>query len=404
MTRDLTILGATGSVGRASVDVALQANAGAAARGEAPAFRFDTLSAHRDWQGLVELARLCAPAQLVLSGADSDPASLESLRQAMSGTGTAVAGGPEALEAAAGRHGEMVMAAIVGAAGLRPALAAAARGATIALANKECLVSAGPVFLDAVAHGGATLLPVDSEHNAMFQVLDHREQVEKLILTASGGPFRTWSAEAIAAATPEQALAHPNWSMGRKITIDSANLMNKGLELIEAAYLFDMPEASIDVLVHPQSVVHSLVAYRDGSVLAQLGAADMRIPIAHVLGWPKRLAVSTPRLDLAALGRLDFEPPDLDRFPALGLARAALRDGAALANVLNAANEIAVQAFLDRNVTFPEIAAIVAESLERASRQGLCGRLSTVEDVMEADAAGRAYAGEAVSTRRGLAA
>jgi 1-deoxy-D-xylulose-5-phosphate reductoisomerase len=292
------------------------------------------------------------------------------------------------------------MAAIVGAAGLAPTLAAAKRGATIALANKECLVCAGSVFLKAVRDGGGSILPVDSEHNAIFQVLDQSDRVEKLILTASGGPFRTWSAAAIAAATPEQAVAHPNWSMGQKISVDSATLMNKGLELIEAALLFGMPENKIDVLVHPQSVIHSLVAYQDGSVLAQLGAADMRIPIAHALAWPARLVTSAPRLDLAAIAKLDFEVPDLERFPALSLARSALQKGGAAPTILNAANEVAVQAFLDRNVSFPEIAAIVLETMDEACRLGMDAALGDLDDVYAADEAGRSIAVQNIAKRK----
>jgi 1-deoxy-D-xylulose-5-phosphate reductoisomerase len=260
------------------------------------------------------------------------------------------------------------------------------------LANKECLVCAGGVFLRAVAQGGGAILPVDSEHNAIFQVLDKSDQVEKLILTASGGPFRTWSASAIAAATPEQAINHPNWSMGQKISVDCATLMNKGLELIEAALLFSMPEHKIEVLVHPQSMIHSLVAYQDGSVLAQLGAADMRIPIAYALAWPARLVTSAPRLDLTSIARLDFEAPDLERFPALGLARSALQKNGAAPTILNAANEIAVQAFLDRNISFPEIAAIVAETMDEACRLGMDAALGDLDDVYAADQAGRSIA------------
>jgi len=308
--------------------------------------------------------------------------------------------GPEAVVEAAARPADVVMAAIVGAAGLAPTLAAAKRGATIALANKECLVCAGSVFLKAVRDGGGSILPVDSEHNAIFQVLDQSDRVEKLILTASGGPFRTWSAAAIAAATPEQAVAHPNWSMGQKISVDSATLMNKGLELIEAALLFGMPENKIDVLVHPQSVIHSLVAYQDGSVLAQLGAADMRIPIAHALAWPARLVTSAPRLDLAAIAKLDFEVPDLERFPALSLARGALQKGGAAPTILNAANEVAVQAFLDRNVSFPEIAAIVLETMDQACRLGMDAALGDLDDVYAADEAGRSIAVQNIAKRK----
>ncbi|MEY3234382.1 MAG: hypothetical protein RL230_1653 [Pseudomonadota bacterium] len=336
MTKSLTILGATGSIGLATLDVVMEANARARAAGQDDAYRVIALTANRDWAGLADQAILTGATFVALSDGRFGP----QLEAALAGHKIEIGLGPEALVEAAARPADMVMAAIVGAAGLAPTLAAAKRGATIALANKECLVCAGSVFLKAVRDGGGSILPVDSEHNAIFQVLDQSDRVEKLILTASGGPFRTWGAAAIAAATPEQAVAHPNWSMGQKISVDSATLMNKGLELIEAALLFGMPENKIDVLVHPQSVIHSLVAYQDGSVLAQLGAADMRIPIAHALAWPARLVTSAPRLDLAAIAKLDFEVPDLERFPALSLARSALQKGRAAPTILNAANEV----------------------------------------------------------------
>jgi 1-deoxy-D-xylulose-5-phosphate reductoisomerase len=258
--------------------------------------------------------------------------------------------------------------------------------------------------LDAAKKAGAKLLPTDSEHNAIFQVLDNPQAVEKLILTASGGPFRTWTPEQIALATPKQAIAHPNWSMGEKISVDCATLMNKGLELIEAALLFDMPEHKIDVLIHPQSVIHSLVAYCDGSVLAQLGAPDMRIPIANALAWPERIKTSVARLNLAEIARLDFQEPDLIAFPALDLARSALKRNGAAPTILNAANEVAVRAFLDGNVSFPEIAAIVSETLDHASRSGMDGALSCLSDVYQADEAGRSIGREKIALRRFAAA
>ncbi len=396
MTKSLTILGATGSVGQATLDVAMEANARARSAGQEDAYRVMALTANRDWAGLAEQA-LATGATYVALG---DPRFGPQLEAALAGHGVEIGLGPESLVEAAARPADIVMAAIVGAAGLAPALAAAKRGATIALANKECLVCAGSVFLKAVQDGGASILPVDSEHNAIFQVLDQSDRVEKLILTASGGPFRTWSAAAIAAATPEQAVAHPNWSMGQKISVDSATLMNKGLELIEAALLFGMPENKIDVLVHPQSVIHSLVAYQDGSVLAQLGAADMRIPIAHALAWPSRLVTSAPRLDLAAIAKLDFEVPDLERFPALSLARGALQKKGAAPTILNAANEVAVQAFLDRNVSFPEIAAIVSETMDEACRLGMDAALGDLDDVYAADEAGRSIATQNIAKRK----
>jgi 1-deoxy-D-xylulose-5-phosphate reductoisomerase len=394
--RTLTILGATGSVGRATLDVVRQANAAAAVAGDAPKFQIVALTANKDWAGLAEQA-IALKAQYV---ALADPAFADQLKAALSGQGIEIGIGPGALVEAAQRDASIVMASIVGAAGLAPTLAAAKRGAAIALANKECLVCAGAVFLDAAKQASAKLLPVDSEHNAIFQVLDNPETVEKLILTASGGPFRTWTKEQIAIATPQQAIAHPNWSMGEKISVDCATLMNKGLELIEAALLFDMPEHKIDVLIHPQSVIHSLVAYHDGSVLAQLGAPDMRIPIANALAWPTRLKTSVARLNLAQIGRLDFQEPDIIAFPALGLAREALKQNGCAPTILNAANEIAVRAFLDGNVSFPEIAAIVSETLNEANRLGLMGPLSSLDDVHQADELGRRISREQVAVRR----
>jgi len=278
----------------------------------------------------------------------------------------------------------------VGAAGLRPTLEAVKRGVVVALANKECLVSAGTLFMDAVTAHGATLLPVDSEHNAIFQVFDfnQKNRIQKIILTASGGPFRTWSAAAMEAVTPEQAVAHPNWSMGAKISVDSATMMNKGLEVIEAHHLFGMVSADIDILVHPQSVVHSLVEYEDGSVLAQLGSPDMRTPIAYTLGWPDRIRAPSPRLDLASLGKLEFEAPDMGRFPALRLARSALQTGGSAPTILNAANEVAVARFLDGRAGFLDIAAIVEHTLSRMPLQ----QLTTLEDVIAADTEARKIA------------
>lgn len=397
-TRKLTILGATGSIGTATLDVVAQANARAAESGGPPAFEIVALTAHSDWQGLATAA-ISFGAKFV---ALSDPAHGTSLRSALATTSVKVALGPEALVEAAQIDTDLVMAAIVGAAGLAPTLAAARKGIAIALANKECLVCAGSVFLEAAKTAGAKLLPTDSEHNAIFQVLDNSKGVEKLILTASGGPFRTWSQSDIAKATPAQAIAHPNWSMGVKISVDCATLMNKGLELIEASLLFDMPEDKIDVLIHPQSVIHSLVAYHDGSVLAQLGAPDMRIPIANTLAWPNRLKTNVARLNLSQIARLDFQEPDIIAFPALGLAREALKRNGCAPTILNAANEIAVQAFLDGNVSFPEIAAIVSETLNTASRLGIDGAMSSLDDVYQADAAGRRI-GREMQARRGFA-
>jgi 1-deoxy-D-xylulose-5-phosphate reductoisomerase len=287
------------------------------------------------------------------------------------------------------------MAGIVGAAGLRATLAAVRRGAIVAFANKECLVCAGDLMMREVAANGACMIPVDSEHNAIFQVFDfdHPDKVERVILTASGGPFRTFDRKQMATVTPAQAVAHPNWDMGAKISVDSATMMNKGLELIEARHLFDLAEERIEILVHPQSIVHSMVAYVDGSVLAQLGTPDMRTPISFALGWPERMAAPSPRLDLAAIGRLTFERPDAERFPALALARSALKAGGAAPIVLNGANEEAVNAFLAGRIGFLEIAGVVAAALDRLG----AGAIRSIEDVFETDAAARALTAEVMS-------
>ena len=395
-TRRLSILGATGSVGCATLDVVAEANTDALAQGEPPKFQIVALTANNDWQKLARQAIVFKAEYVALS----DITHAQELRDALRGTAIEVGIGSSAVVEAAQREAAIVMAAIVGAAGLAPTLAAARRGAAIALANKECLVCAGAVFLDAAKKAGAKLLPVDSEHNAIFQVLHNPDSVEKLILTASGGPFRTWTKAQIALATPAQAIAHPNWSMGEKISVDCATLMNKGLELIEAALLFDMPEHKIEVLIHPQSVIHSLVAYHDGSVLAQLGAPDMRIPIANALAWPERIKTSVARLNLAQIARLDFQEPDIIAFPALGLAREALKSNGAAPTILNAANEVAVRAFLDGNVAFPEIAAIVSETLIEAHRLGIDGALECLDDVYQADEAGRRIGHEKIAVRQ----
>jgi 1-deoxy-D-xylulose-5-phosphate reductoisomerase len=286
------------------------------------------------------------------------------------------------------------MAAITGSTGLKPTLAAVERGATVALANKECLVCAGAIFMKRAAETGATVLPVDSEHNALFQAMasGERDEVRRVILTASGGPFRTWSREAIRAATPEQAMRHPNWSMGPKVTIDSATMMNKGLEVIEAHHLFALPPEQIDVLVHPQSVVHGLVEFHDGSVVAQLGSPDMRIPIAHCLAWPQRMSAPNPRLDLAKVATLTFEAPDDERFPALALARQALETGGAAPTVLNAANEVAVAEFIAGRLGFAGIAVLVEATLEEAERQNLTGEPDTVDAAIAIDHVTRSLA------------
>jgi 1-deoxy-D-xylulose-5-phosphate reductoisomerase len=319
---------------------------------------------------------------------------LPALREALRGTGIGAAGGPVAVCDAARDGADLTMAAIVGCAGLRPVMAAVEQGGTVVLANKEPLVSAGDVILAAARKHGATLLPADSEHNAIFQCFDpaQADRVRRIVLTASGGPFRDWSLDRMRGVTPEQAVAHPNWSMGAKISVDSATLMNKGLELIEAAWLFPIDPARIEIVVHPQSVIHSMVEYMDGSTLAQLGPPDMRVPIAHCLAWPDRMATPMAPLDLVAIGRLDFEAPDETRFPALALARRALDAGGARPAILNAANEVAVAAFLDRRIGFLEIAAIVADTLDRYDPTAP----QTLDDVLAIDGEARIIAGERV--------
>ncbi len=372
--RSVTILGSTGSVGCSTVDLL---------RRDPDAYDVEALTAFSNVALLAKQARELRARMAVIG----DPALYGALRDALAGTNIAVAAGPEALIEAAARPSDWVMAAIVGAAGLAPTLAAARRGAILAIANKECLVTAGPVFRAEMERGGATLLPVDSEHNAIFQVFDFNqpETVDRLILTASGGPFLDADAETLACVTPAQAIAHPNWSMGAKISVDSATMMNKGLELIEASYIFDMPAERIEVLIHPQSVVHSLVAYVDGSVLAQLGTPDMRTPIAYALGWPRRIPAPAPRLDLAALGQLTFQAPDLKRFPALTLAREALQSGGAAPTLLNAANEVAVHAFLSGQISFLDIVRVVENVLVHAPR----GAMRALDDVLAVDAEAR---------------
>ena len=384
--RTVSILGATGSIGRSTVQVIEEMRAGGAE------IDVEAVAAGRNLAELQDVCRRLKPR----FAAVADAALLDNVRDALAGTGIEVGAGPAAVEEAAARPADWVMSAIVGAAGLAPTLTAIRRGATVALANKECLVCAGPLMLGAAAASGATVLPVDSEHNAIFQVLANAPRVEKLTLTASGGPFRTWTREAMAIAGPAQACAHPTWSMGAKISVDSATLMNKGLELIEAAYLFETPEDRIEVLIHPQSIVHSMVHYVDGSVLAQMSAPDMRTPIAYALAWPDRAAISSARLDLAALGRLTFEAPNLTLFPALGLARAALRAGPAAGAALNAANEVAVEAFLQGRIGFLDIARLVEEALTglTATQPGLIAKTpSSFDEVAAVDAAARRAAG-----------
>lgn len=367
--RTVTVLGATGSIGASTIDLLKR---------EPERFRVEALTANRNAKELARLARELG-ARLAVVG---DPAAYAELKEALAGTNIASAAGPEALVEAALYPADWVMASIAGATGLQATMAAVERGAIVALANKECLVCAGGLFMRRAAATGATVLPVDSEHNALFQALGagRRRDLKRVILTASGGPFRTWTREAIAAATPEQALKHPNWSMGPKVTIDSASLMNKGLELIEAYHLFALKHDEVDALVHPQSVIHGMVEFIDGSVVAQLGCPDMRIPIAHCLAWPERIHGPAKRLDLAEIGSLTFEAPDFDRFPALGLAKQALAAGGGAPTVLNAANEVAVAEFLDRRLPFMGIPALVAATMEAADRRGLSKEPDSIED------------------------
>ncbi|MGJ8537239.1 MAG: 1-deoxy-D-xylulose-5-phosphate reductoisomerase [Parasphingopyxis sp.] len=348
----ITILGATGSVGQSTLDLINRDRDG---------FEVVALTANEDVEGLARIARESG-AKLAVIG---NPSLAGALAEALAGSGIETAAGADAICDAAAMDTDLVMAAIVGAAGIPSAMAAIEAGNTIGLANKESLVSAGSLMLEAARKRGVTILPVDSEHNAIFQCFDRDrpEGISSIILTASGGPFRQWSREEMRNVTPERAVQHPNWSMGAKISIDSATLMNKGLELIEARYLFDLPPDDCRIIVHPQSVIHSLVEYRDGSVLAQLGAPDMRVPIAHVLAWPQRMDTPCERLDLAQVARLDFEEPDTERFPALKLARSAMEAGGARPAILNAANEETVAAFLDGRIGFLDIAAIVADVL-----------------------------------------
>lgn len=375
--RRVTILGSTGSIGRNTVDLIQR---------QPDDFNVEALTANRNVALLVEQARQLSPKSVVIA----DPDYYRELKDAMAGTGIEVAAGPEAVVEAAIRPAEWVMASIVGAAGLEATLAAVRRGAIVALANKECLVSAGAVMMTEIGRHGATLLPVDSEHSAIFQVFDFEgaDKVERIILTASGGPFREMDSQAMARVTPEQAVNHPNWNMGAKISVDSATMMNKGLELIEAYHLFPVPEERIEILIHPQSVIHSMVAYVDGSMLAQMGTPDMRTPISYALGWPQRMATPAPRLNLDVIGELTFEAPDPVRFPALRLARQALRTGGCSPTILNAANEVAVHSFLAREIGFLDIARVVEQTLETAPN----GSLESLADVSEADTAAREIA------------
>ncbi len=379
--RRVTILGSTGSVGCNTVDLIEH---------RPERFVVEALTANRNARLLAEQAKRLRPSLAVVA----DPDSYDELKEALAGTGIEAAAGAAAVIEAASRPADLVMLAIVGAAGFEPTLAAARQGAIVALANKETLVCAGELVMATIEQYGATLLPVDSEHSAIFQVFDFEQsdQVERIILTASGGPFRTYEREAMAHVTRAEAVAHPNWDMGAKISVDSATMMNKGLEVVEAHHLFPVSEEQIEIVIHPESVVHSMVAYVDGSVLAQLGRPDMRTPIAYALSWPERMSTPAERLDFAKLGQLTFEPPDTERFPALRLAREALKCGGCVPTILNAANEVAVHGFLEDRIGFLDITSIVERALETAPQM----KISSVGDVREVDANAREIASDLV--------
>jgi 1-deoxy-D-xylulose-5-phosphate reductoisomerase len=385
--RSVTILGSTGSIGQNTIDL-LQRNSGA--------FRVEALTASRNSALLAQQARNLGARFAAIADPDHYPV----LKEALAGTGIETGCGPQSLIDAAQRPADWVMAGIVGAAGLAPTLAAIRRGVIVAFANKEVLVCAGALVMDEVARHGATLLPVDSEHNAIWQCFDRArtETIDRIILTASGGPFRERAVEDMRRVTPAEAVAHPNWNMGAKISVDSATMMNKGLELIEAHHLFQLPPDRVDIVVHAQSIVHGAVVYRDGSVLAQLGSPDMRTPIAYALAWPDRIAAPTKRLDLAAIGKLTFEAPDEERFPALRVAREALLRGGGAPTVLNAANETAVHAFLEGRIGFLDIVEAVEATLAAVPADNL----ESLEDVYNYDRAARDAAGRI--TRRNTAA
>ncbi len=385
VSRSLTILGSTGSIGDSTLSVVAHARANHGPH----AFPIEVLTAQSNVDKLAAQAREFRPRLAVIG----DPALYDRLKDALAGTGIEVAAGRDAIRDAAARPSDVVMVAIIGAASLVPTLAAVKRGATIALANKECVVAAGDVFREALAASRAIVIPVDSEHNAAFQLLDFNQAhaFERVTLTASGGPFREWTRERMEAVTPEQAVAHPNWSMGAKISVDSATLMNKGLEVIEAHYLFGLPPEQLGVIVHPQSIVHCLVAYADGSTLAHLSAPDMRTPIAYALSWPHRVTSPSLRLDLARIGQLTFQEADFERFPCLGLAQDCLRIGGLAPTILNAANEIAVQAFLSRRIGFLDIARVIADTL--AANDGSNGG-GGLDEVLAVDQRARNVAGD----------
>ncbi len=374
----VTILGATGSIGTSTLDLI--------GRNE-HAMEVIAVTAHSSVERLAQCARDCRAECAVIG----DPALYGQLKDALSGSNIKPAAGNDALIEAAQMPVDCTIAAIVGAAGLKPTVAAARCGGRLGLANKECLVSAGDVFMEEVARSGCELIPVDSEHSAAFQILQEvdAESIENITLTASGGPFRNWPLERIQAATCDEALKHPNWSMGAKITVDSATMMNKGLELIEALHLFPVETDQLCMLVHPQSIVHCLVSFIDGSVLAQLAEPDMRTPIAVALSWPRRIAAPTKKLDLAKISQLTFEAADEVRFPAIRLAREAMERGGTAPAVLNAANEVAVAAFLEGRIKVPDVAALVVETLHRAEGRGLVTEASCIDSVLDCDANAR---------------
>lgn len=380
--KTISILGSTGSIGTSTIDL-IERNP--------EAFEVIALTGNAN----VELLAAQAKKLNAKFACVADERNFSALKEALSGTDIEVGAGQNAVLEAAQHEAEWVMASIVGSAGLAPTLEAVKRGATVGLANKESLVCAGDLMMQAVADHHSTLLPVDSEHNAIFQVLDFDKPhaIEKIILTASGGPFRTFSSDEMAIVTPEQAVAHPNWSMGAKISVDSASMMNKGLELIEAYHLFPVEEEQIEILVHPQSVIHSMVSYIDGSVLAQLGSPDMRTPIAYALSWPERMSAPSPKLNLSEIAQLNFEAPDLERFPALRLAREALKFGKSAPAVLNAANEICVEAFLNRKISFPQISSFVEDVLSKFEHNSL----ASIEEVLDVDQKARKLCLESIA-------
>lgn len=382
LARKVSVLGSTGSIGASTLDVVAHARA----RYGEDVLPLEALTAQTRVETLAAQARKFRPRLAVIG----DEALYDDLKLALAGTGIEIAAGSDAVRDAAARHSDAVMVAIVGAAALEPALAAVHRGATIALANKECIVAAGHIFRNALTASRAVVVPVDSEHNAAFQILDFAQShaVERVTLTASGGPFRQWTRERMERATPQEAVAHPNWAMGAKISVDSATLMNKGLELIEAHFLFALDAGKLGVIVHPQSIVHCLVAYADGSTLAHLSAPDMRTPIAYALAWPRRMSSPSDRLDLARVKQLSFEEPDTHRFPCLALAQECLRLGGSAPTILNAANEIAVKAFLQRRIGFLDIARVIEESLQ-LTHNSQPGQLAHLQDILALDSQAR---------------